>query len=91
MLAVGVGRARPRRCEIDPGDQGGIGRQGGLDLAQPGGLARRRAATPGERRLELAQGDAGELALALQIFESSGPLGLVESPGRRLDQPVEPL
>ncbi len=39
----------------------------------------------------VAQGDAGELALPLEFFESPGPLGLVEPLGRGLYQLVEPF
>ena len=81
VLAVGVGRVRPERLDIDPGDQCGIGGQGGLDLVQPGDLARQRAVIPDERGLELAQGDARDLALAAQVLEPLRPLGLVETLG----------
>jgi hypothetical protein len=44
-----------------------------------------------ELSLELTQGDAGQLALVLQVFESLGPLRLVEALGRGFHQLVEPL
>ena len=91
VLAVGVGRVRSRGWDIDPGDQGGIGGQRGLDFVQPGDLARQRAVISDELGLELTQGDAGQLALALQVFESLGPLGLVEALGRGFHQLVEPF
>ena len=91
VLAVGVGRVRSRGWDIDPGDQGGIGGQRGLDFVQRGDLARQRAVILDELGLELAQGDAGQLALALQVLESLGPLGLVEVLGRGFHQLVEPF
>ena len=91
VLAVGVGRVRSRGRDVDPGDQGGIGGQRGLDLVQPGDLARQRAVILDELGLELTQGDAGQLALVLQLLEPLGPLGLVEVLGRGFHQPVEPF
>jgi hypothetical protein len=46
---------------------------------------------PDEPGVELAQGDAGPLAPALQVFEPLGPLGPVEARERGLYQPVELL
>ena len=91
VLAVGVGRVRSRGWDIDPGDQGGIGGQRGLDFVQPGDLARQRAVILDELGLELTQGDAGQLALALQVLEPLRPLGLVEVLGRGFHQLVEPF
>ena len=91
MLAVGVGRIRSRGFNVDPGDQCGVGGQRGLDFVQRGDLARQRAVIRDELGLELAQGDAGQLALALQVLESLGPLSLVEALGRGFHQLVEPF
>ncbi len=46
MLAVGVGRVWSRGWDIDPGDQGGIGGQRGLDLVQTGDPARPSSVRP---------------------------------------------
>ena len=42
-----------------------------------------------EPGLELAQGDARQLALALEVLESLGALGLTEILGRGFHQPVK--
>ena len=91
VLAVGVGRVRSRGRDVDPGDQGGIGGQRGLDFAEPGDLARQLSVILDQLGLELAQGDAGQLALVLQLVESLRPLGLVEVLGRAFHQLVEPF
>ena len=77
--------------DIDPGDEGGIGRQCGLDLFQRGDPARQRVVISGEPGLELAEGDAGPLAPVLQVLEPPRSLGLVEALGRGFHQAVQPL
>ena len=89
MLAVGVGRVRSRGCDIEPVDQGGIGRQRGLDFTELGDLARQFFVLLKEFGLELAQGDAGQLALSLQVFEPFASLGLVEVLGRGFHELVK--
>jgi len=91
MFAVAVGRIWTQRSGVDPGDQGHIGGQRGLDFVQPGDLARQWAVILNELDLELTQGDARQLALALQVFGSLRPPGLVEALGRGFHQLVEPF
>ncbi len=91
VLAVGIGRVRSRGWNIDPCNQGGIDGQRGLNFAEPGDIARERFVFLNELGLELAQGDAGQLALVLQLRKSLGPLGLVEALGRGVHQFVEPF
>ncbi len=91
VLAVGVGRVRAHLCDIDPGDEGGIGGQRGLDFLQRGDLARDRAIILDQLGLELTQGDAGKLALALLFRKPLCPLGVIKFLGGGFRQLVEPL
>ncbi len=91
MLAIGVSRVWPGGWDIDPGDQGRIGGQCNLDFVQRRDLAPESSVLLHELGLEFAHGDAGQLALAFQVFESLGALGLVEVLGHGLNHLVEPL
>jgi hypothetical protein len=77
------------RGNIDPGNQGGIERKGGLDLVQRGDLSRQGTVGLNQLGVELAEGDAGQFALVLQVLEPLGPLGFVEILGRAFHQPIE--
>ncbi len=91
VLAVGIGRVRTERWDIDPGDHGGIGGQRGLNFVQPGDLAGQRTVIVDELGLELTQGDTRQLALALQLIDSLGLRGLIGALGIGFDQAVEPI
>ena len=91
VLAVRIHGVRSMRRDIDPGDEGGIGGQRGLNFVKLGNLARQRTVIFDELGLKLTQGDAGELALLLQCLEALRPRGPVEAPGPGIHQPVEPL
>ena len=71
---LGVGY-RPRR----PGRHRRAARPGCRSAGPTGPRERRAAREPG---LEFTQSDAGQLALPLELFESPGPLGLLEPLGQ---------
>ena len=89
MLAIGIGRIRPRWFDVDPGDECRIPGQRGLDLVQRGDVALGLLVVLDEPGVEFAQGDARELALVLQVLESARPLGVIAFRWRRFDQAVE--
>ena len=61
MLAIGIGRIRPRWFDVDPGDECRIPGQRGLDLVQRGDVALGLLVVLDEPGVEFAQGDAREL------------------------------